>query len=278
VLFESPAPIGTYKTSEVMSHPTRAEDRTMPASAAQIAANQRNSKLAKGPVTEQGRAQSRKNSLKHGLTGQGVVLPNEDAAEVERRLAAFQEELKPSGEVGKALVRRAALMSVRMDRCVEQETAALSERVRKAEADFVAPEGVDPEEAARLRAEAGRRAMFDPSKEATLARKYEAAAERGFFRALKELRQLEKQIKAADPVVQAEAFREELGSFLSLDEIDADLDRMEAKLDREEAELAQIARSKGVVVAPSPFRSAPEPRIPASGGSFDLPFTIGRPR
>ena len=41
---------------------------------------------------------------------------------------------------------------------------------------------------ARLRAEAGDRALFDPSKEATLARRYEAAAERGFFKALKELR------------------------------------------------------------------------------------------
>ena len=129
-------------------------------------------------------------------------------------MVAFQEELKPSGEVGKALVRRAAVCSVRMDRGVEQETAALSERVRKAEAEFVPPEGASPEEAARLRAEAGRRAMFDPSREATLARKYEAASERGFFRALKELRQLEKQAKAAEPIDPAAEFQNDGFVFL----------------------------------------------------------------
>ncbi len=108
------------------------------------------------------------------------------AAEVERQFAELQEELQPSGEVGQALARRAAVCSVRMDRAVLQETASLSERVRKAEADFQAPEGVNAVEAERLRAEAGARAMFDPSQEATLARRYEASAERGFFRALKE--------------------------------------------------------------------------------------------
>ena len=149
----------------------------MPTSEAQIAANRANSQRSKGPVTPEGKERSRANALKHGLTGEGVVLPNEDAAEVERRVAAFQDELRPSGEISRALVRRAAICSVRMDRGVEQETAALSERVRRAEAEFVAPEGIDGEEAARLRAEAGRRVMFDPSKEATLARKYEAAAE-----------------------------------------------------------------------------------------------------
>ena len=250
----------------------------MPASEAQIAANRRNAQRSQGPVTPEGKERSRANALKHGLTGEGVVLPNEDAAEVDRRLVAFQDELQPSGEVGKALVRRAALMSVRMDRCVEQETAALSERVRQAEADFEAPEGVDPEEAARLRAEAGRRAMFDPSKEATLARKYEAAAERGFFRALKELRQLEKQARSAEPLSPAESYRKELGSFLSIEKIDADLDAIEAQLDRRDAELARIGRSKPAPTPPSPAREVPPARFAAPGGSFELPFAIGRPR
>ncbi|WP_435016127.1 hypothetical protein TA3x_003687 [Tundrisphaera sp. TA3] len=41
------------------------------------------------------------------------------------------------------------------------------------------------------RADAGRRALFDPSPQATLARKYEAAAERGLYRALKELKAMQ---------------------------------------------------------------------------------------
>ena len=247
----------------------------MPTSEAQIAANRANSQRSKGPVTSEGKARSRGNALKHGLTGAGVVLPNEDAAEVERRLAAFEDELNPSGEVGRSLARRAALMSVRMDRCVSQETAALSERVRRADAEFVAPEGVSAEEAARLKAEACARAMFDPSKEATLARKYEAAAERGFFRALKELRQLEKQAKAAQPSASAESSRQELGSFLTFQQLNAQLDELEARLNRRDAELARTGRSKP---APSPAREVPPARFSAAGGSFDLPFAIGQPR
>ena len=60
-----------------------------------------------------------------------------------------------------------------MKRSEDQETAALSQRVRDAVETFEVPEGIDPVEADRLRDEAARRAMFDPSNEATLARKYE---------------------------------------------------------------------------------------------------------
>ncbi len=49
------------------------------------------------------------------------------------------------------------------------------------------------------RAEAGDRALFDPGKDATLARKYEAAASRGLFRCLRELREVEAQGGPADP-------------------------------------------------------------------------------
>ena len=236
----------------------------MPATAAQINANRQNAQRSKGPVTSEGKERSRQNSLKHGLTGEGIVLTAEDAAEVERRVAAFQDELNPSGEIGRALVRRAAVCSVRMDRGVEQETAALSERVRRAEAEFVAPEGVDAQEADRLRAEAGRRAMFDPSKEATLARKYEAAAERGFFRALKELRQIEKQAKGETSGPGAGSAREALGSFLPVEAI-------KAMIEAKPAEPAPMPPS-------SPSRRFEPAYLPPIGGGVDVPITIGRRR
>ena len=46
------------------------------------------------------------------------------------------------------------------------------------------------------RSEAAARALYDPSKEADLARRYEAAAQRHFFRALKELRRVEAEYAA----------------------------------------------------------------------------------
>jgi hypothetical protein len=184
----------------------------MPASEAQIRANRENSKRSTGPVTDAGKMITRSNSYKHGLTA-SVVLPEREAVEVERRFVAFCEELQPSGEVGQALARHAATMSVRMDRCFEFENAMLADRVRRAEADFLAPEGVDEATAARLRVEAGKRALFDASPEATLARKYEAAAERGFLRALKELRQLQEAAKEA----QEAAIDAQMASFLPKD-------------------------------------------------------------
>ena len=67
------------------------------------------------------------------------------------------------GEVQYALARRAALSSLRMERGADQQSASLAEHVRRVEADFVAPEGVDAAEAERLKDVAKRRATFDPS-------------------------------------------------------------------------------------------------------------------
>src|SRR4051794_20930126 len=187
----------------------------MPTSQARIDANRRNAQLSTGPRTEEGKQRSRANALKHGLTGAGTVLPKHDAIEVERRAAAFAEELNATGEVGSALARRAALSSVRMERAADQQAAALSEHVHRVMEEFVPPEGADSQEAERLLAEAVRRAMFDPSREATLARKYEAAAERAFFRCLKELRQREKQAKAESKAAHVAETDAMLGSFFA---------------------------------------------------------------
>ena len=92
------------------------ESSTMPCSPEQLAANRENALRSSGPRTEAGKAQSRRNSLKHGLTGQGIVIPEDDAAEVERRADAFEAELKPTGDVGRFLARRVAALSVRLER------------------------------------------------------------------------------------------------------------------------------------------------------------------
>ena len=236
----------------------------MPASEAQIAANRANAAKSKGPTTPEGKDASRGNALKHGLTAV-KLLPEREAAEVERRSAAFIEELNPSGEVGVALARHAARMSVRMERCATHENAALTEHVRRALAEFVPPEGVvAPAEIARLRKEAERRAQFDASKEAGLARKYEAAAERGFFRALKELRQLEKQAKAADTATEGDSFREALGSFLQVE-------KKVAEFEARDPEPAPIPPMK-------PFDRHEPAYLPPIRGGVDVPITIGRRR
>ena len=351
----------------------------MHVSEARLAANRANGLKSKGPTSAEGKIRSRANSYKHGMTGAGVVMPAEEAAEVERRAAEFEADYRPGTGAGKAMVRRAAMLSVRLERCEAQEAAAVSENVHAAEAKFDEaretevdilmgdlaehpgpalrnlmrmPEGVDRmiavwgeirwdlargdgsrwgrehdamaiglsgrkpggfgmnriealvmafhflfqhleeddgagldrparsrwarqellgeidatvarlkahrstlnlEEIAADRAGARARALFDPSKEATLARKYEAAAERGMHRALQEMRAAEKAAAAATrpgparaPAVAAASPR--LGSF-----------------------------SEGGPARPEPPATTPEePRSGVVTGSGRVPIAIGR--
>ncbi len=236
----------------------------MNVSDARLTANRQNATHSTGPKTDAGKEKSRRNALKHGLTGEGIVLPNEDVAEVEQRLAAYRDELQPTGQVSEDLIRRAAVLSVRLDRCVSHETASLAGRIRQAEAEFVAPEGLDPAIVDQLRAESKARAMFDASREATLARRYEAATERGYFRALKELRQLQQARPVAPPDAASEEFQAMLASF---SQFNAECEAFEAAHFDEDLRTTSKDRPKAV-----------SPTIPPMGAPVDVPFTIGRSR
>jgi hypothetical protein len=104
----------------------------MTTSQARIDSNRKNSAHSTGPTSATGKQASRKNSLKHGLTGEGIVVADVDASEVERRNEEFQADLAPQTAVGKFLVRQMATLSVRIDRAAEQETSAIATRVRHA--------------------------------------------------------------------------------------------------------------------------------------------------
>ena len=105
-------------------------------SEARLAANRLNARKSTGPTTDEGKERSRCNAVKHGLTGEGVALSTEDAAAVEARLAGYQASYRPATEAGQDLVRRAAMLSVRLERCAIREAAAISKNVRAAESDF----------------------------------------------------------------------------------------------------------------------------------------------
>ena len=198
----------------------------MPASEAQIKANKANASRSTGPVSTSGKEASRANSYKHGLTGSGIVLPEREAAEVQRRYSAYAGVVKPANEIDAAVVLHAARMSVRMEVCADHINAMLTDRVRKALADYEVPEGLNEAAIGKLRSEVSNRAMFDPSPDATLARKYEAAAERGFFRCLKELERMKKAAKAAED----ELFEEKLASILPGEMTDDEFDTLDVKM------------------------------------------------
>ena len=100
---------------------------TTTTSAARVAANRLNAQRSTGPRTAEGKARSRANAFKHGLTGAGVALPTEDQSRVEARFVQFQEDLAPADMLGMVLVQEMALMSVRLDRAARHEAATLAQ-------------------------------------------------------------------------------------------------------------------------------------------------------
>jgi len=94
------------------------EDRRKPMNvlSAQTAANRRNARKSTGPKTPEGKARSRENALKHGLTGAGIALD----AELARAADAYVEELardwRPKSGHERHLIRQAALAMARLDR------------------------------------------------------------------------------------------------------------------------------------------------------------------
>ena len=308
-------------------------------SEARLAANRSNALKSRGPATPEGKAISRWNGLKHGLSGEGIVVPEGDQEAIRLRTEELEAEMKPRSAAGAILITRMATFSVRFERAAEQESAQTSMRVRHAAEDFDderidranelfqgladdpraalrklkrMPEGVERlvdawqdlrddltigsepdwteahlEQAANLtglkarhargsrlgalsravrgdfealgegdgsdldesfrrewakaqlleridaevaelevhhetldfetlaidRAESGVRAWFDPSKPATLARRYESEANRGFFKALKEFRQVEVEfeVEAESPPARPTPARSDAG-------------------------------------------------------------------
>jgi hypothetical protein len=97
-----------------------------------LEANRLNAQKSTGPKTDEGKARSRRNAWKHGLAGAGVVLPDEDRDKLRERVTSWTDDLQPTCPVESWLVERAAHASVRLDRCVEKETAEMAARRREA--------------------------------------------------------------------------------------------------------------------------------------------------
>ena len=109
----------------------------MAATPAQIAANRLNAQRSTGPKSVEGKEAARRNALKHGLTGGGVVIAGEDEHEVAIRVSALEAQLVPEGDVlGALMVRQVAISSIRIERAFRNETALAAERMRRAEVVF----------------------------------------------------------------------------------------------------------------------------------------------
>ena len=113
-----------------------ATTKRKPTSPARVAANRLNALLSTGPKTEEGKARARANAVKHGLTGAGIALPQEDQTQVEQRFESIQRELAPQTVLGAFFAFEIALKTVRCQRAARHESALLTVRAQEAEANF----------------------------------------------------------------------------------------------------------------------------------------------
>jgi hypothetical protein len=97
--------------------------------------NQRNAQKSTGPRTEAGKQRSRANALKHGLSGEGVVLATETLEAIATRLDEWQpgyEKFLSAPEKQWAF-EQMVVNSVRIDECQRQEVAHREYDARRAE-------------------------------------------------------------------------------------------------------------------------------------------------
>ena len=146
---------------------------------ARRAANQRNSRQSTGPVTPAGKARMRNNALRHGLTSKHVVIDGEDPAEYEALHQDLLNECNPATVQEVQLVTEIAEASWRLKRARRVEVQPYDRNIQ---------DGPDPD--------ADLAACFHAnSREFDKLRRYTTTIERSYYRALTELRKLQKERK-----------------------------------------------------------------------------------
>ena len=88
----------------------------------QIDANRRNAQKSTGPITREGKLQSRRNAVRHGLTAETVVGALEDAEDYKAFEAAIITDYDAQSAVERELVLRLASLLWRLRRATTIET------------------------------------------------------------------------------------------------------------------------------------------------------------
>ena len=99
------------------------------ATGAQIRANRKNAKRSTGPRTQVGKSRSSRNSIRHGLLAQDVILENENEHLFVERRDAIVADLSPVGELEQVLVERIVVCEWRLQRLRHIETSVFQYEV-----------------------------------------------------------------------------------------------------------------------------------------------------
>lgn len=149
------------------------------ATPAQIAANRANAQKSTGPRTDDGKAASRYNALKHGLDAASVLLPGESAEDFQAIVDEYTEIVGPA-----TLLEEVHLATlIHTDWLRRRHRRTLAKLTHTLAAEIADPADLDI-------------AMLGDSPTARLIRKTNtqlASAERSYYRALNDLRRLDQQ-------------------------------------------------------------------------------------
>src|SRR4051794_25768438 len=151
-----------------------------------LAANRRNAAGSTGPRTAEGKAVVALNALKHGLLSRAALIRGESEADLVAFAKRMRAQLAPVGEVELLLADRVVSSAWRLRRAVALEAVLL--------------DAVDSNGRLSLNPLVS---TFERDRLLNLSR-YEAALERGLYKALAELRRLQAE-RAAEPVTVLDA-------------------------------------------------------------------------
>jgi hypothetical protein len=148
-----------------------------------------------GPKTPEGKRRSSLNSMRHGLTSQTIVLPQEDASKFDELLADYIDQYSPETKLELDLVHELAATRWRLQRMWGIETTVLAiaaQRTSKqAEEEFRTP-------SPNIRVALAFMDLAENSRTITLMNRYESRLSRRLHQVLTELEHLQARRKAQE--------------------------------------------------------------------------------
>jgi hypothetical protein len=148
----------------------------------QIAASRANGAKSKGPVTDQGKLNSSRNSTRHGLLAATIVLQAENKEAFLEMVQELYEEHQPATPTEKMMVETIACARWRQDRIWEMQKCALDEDINSSQSQT---------DSQPLRAVLALRKSPDSARAHELLLRYETALDRQISRSLLRLHQLQ---------------------------------------------------------------------------------------
>ncbi|MEN6608302.1 MAG: hypothetical protein ABFD60_13745 [Bryobacteraceae bacterium] len=159
------------------------------ASIRQINANRDNARRSTGPVTEEGKARSARNSLRHGLQSRDAVMPGEDAAEFAELVDGYIDGMAPEGPLEEFCVRQMAVADWKLRRTLRLETGFLANAIEVTREDEDRWSGKLGYDETTVMLGDMMSYKTPPARLAVLSR-YEASVHRAWYRALAQFQRL----------------------------------------------------------------------------------------